>query len=60
MITGVIETFAIFRLYPIGQGWENSGPRAKYGPPQRFQWPAEAFSEYVQIWIFPPIYHSRC
>jgi len=28
-----------------GQGWANSGPRAKCGPPQRFQWQAEAFSK---------------
>jgi len=25
------------------QGWANSGPRAKYGPPQRFHLPAEVF-----------------
>jgi len=27
----------------LWQGWANSGPRAKRDPPQRFQWPAEAF-----------------
>jgi len=27
----------------LGQGRANSGPRAKCGPPKRFQWPAEAF-----------------
>jgi len=25
--------------YISSQGWANSGPRAKCGPPQRFQWP---------------------
>ena len=29
-------------FYTIEQGWANSGPRAIYGQPQRFQWPAEA------------------
>jgi len=32
----------------LAQGWANSGPRAKCGPPQRFQKPAEAFRKYVQ------------
>jgi len=36
----------------LGQGWANSGPRAKCGPPQRFKWPAEAFRKYLQIWNF--------
>jgi len=35
----------------LEQGWANSGPRAKCGPPQRFEWPAEAFRKYVQITI---------
>jgi len=26
-------------------GWENNGPQAKCGPPERFQWPAEAFTK---------------
>jgi len=58
---------AAFSMWPPSQfncppltGVGNSGPRAKCGPPQRFQWPAEAFRKYVQIWIFPPIYHSKC
>ena len=25
---------------PMGQWWANSGPRAKCGPPQHFQWPS--------------------
>jgi len=31
--------------HALGQGWPNSGPLAKCGPPQRFQWPAEAFTK---------------
>jgi len=27
----------------VCQRWANSGPRAKCGPTQRFQWPAEVF-----------------
>jgi len=33
----------------LDQGWANSGPRAKCGPPQRFTWPAEAFRKYLHI-----------
>ena len=40
------------RSVHLTQGWANSGPRAKCGPPQRFQWPAEGFRKYVQIWNF--------
>jgi len=29
--------------HDLTQEWANSGPRAKCGPTQRFQWPAEAF-----------------
>ena len=29
----------------LGQGWPISGPRATFVPPQRYQWPAEAFSK---------------
>ena len=32
----------------LEQGWANSGPRAKCGPPQRFQWPAQAFRKIVK------------
>jgi len=32
----------------LGQGRANSGPRAKCGPPKRFQWPAEAFRKIFQ------------
>jgi len=31
----------------IKQGWANSCPRAKCGPPQRFKWPADAFRKYI-------------
>jgi len=31
----------------VEQGWANSGPRVKCGPPQRFQWPAEALRKYI-------------
>jgi len=27
----------------LHQRWENSGPQATCGPPQRFQWPIETF-----------------
>jgi len=33
----------------LERGWANSGPRAKCGPPQRFQWPVQEFRRYVQI-----------
>jgi len=33
----------------LEQGWANSSPRAKCGPPQGFKWPAEPFRKYVQI-----------
>jgi len=42
-------TFSLLAGYDLGQGWANSGPRAKCGPPQRFEWPAEAFMKYGQI-----------
>jgi len=29
--------------YVLKQRWAINGPRATRGPPQRFQWPAEAF-----------------
>jgi len=32
----------------LEQGWANSGPRAKSGRPQRFQWPAQAFRKIVK------------
>jgi len=38
----------------LAQVWANSGPRAKCGPPQRLQWPAEAFTKNLQIWNFLP------
>ena len=38
--------------YTLEQGWENSGPQAKCGSPQCFEWPAEAFRKYLQIWNF--------
>jgi len=44
----------------VEQGWAHSGPRATYGPPQRFQWPAETLRKNLQIWKFPSIYHSKC
>ena len=34
------------------QGWAISGPRATCGPPQRFQWPVEAFRKDHQICNF--------
>jgi len=37
---------------PLVQVWTNSSPRAKCGPLQRFQWSAEAFRKYVQIWNY--------
>ena len=36
----------------LGLGWAVSGPRATCGPPQRFQWPAEAFRKNHQVWNF--------
>jgi len=36
-------------LKGLEQRWANNGARAECGPPQRFQWPAEAFTKYVQI-----------
>jgi len=36
----------------IEQGWAISGSRATCGPPQRFQWPAEAFRNNHQVWNF--------
>jgi len=35
--------------YALVQRWAISGPRAKCGPQHRFQWPAEAFRENLQI-----------
>jgi len=32
----------------VCQGWANSGPWAKCGPTQRFQWPAKAFRKIVK------------
>jgi len=32
----------------LRSGWANSGPRAKCGPPQRFQWLAQAFTKIVK------------
>jgi len=36
----------------VDQGWANSGPRATCGPPQRFQWPAEAFKKTFKSEIY--------
>ena len=53
---GVLASTLAYTTYtscnPLDQGWTNSGPRAECGPPQRFQWPAEALRKYVQIWNF--------
>jgi len=40
--------FVAFRL---NQGWANSGPQAKCGPPRHFQWPAghRSIQEKLQI-----------
>jgi len=38
----------------LRQGWAISGPRATCGPPQRFQWPAEAFRKNDSSLKFPP------
>jgi len=43
------KSHVTINLIGLEQGWANSGPRAKCGPPLRFQWPAEAFRKYVQI-----------
>jgi len=40
---------ATFLFNCLQQGWAISGPRAPCGPPQRFQWPAEAFKKKFQI-----------
>jgi len=32
----------------LTQGWAISGPWATCGPPQRFQWPAEAFLKNIK------------
>ena len=40
------------RRNPLAQGWAISGPRATCGPPQRFQWPAEAFRKNHQVGKF--------
>jgi len=53
-----IELFSIFTVH-LGQGWAISGPRTTFGPPQRFQWPAEAFRKIPQIWNFLPLI-SKC
>jgi len=34
-------------IYTLKQWWEISGPQATCGPPERFQWPAEAFMKNV-------------
>jgi len=50
----------------LWQGWAISGPRAKCGPPRRFQWPAEAFRKDLQTYIPPtyliflPTFNSKC
>jgi len=36
----------------LSQWWAISRPRATCGPPQRFQWPAEAYIKYHQICNF--------
>jgi len=36
-------------IYRLGQRRAISGPRATCGPPQSFQWPAEAFRKNIQI-----------
>jgi len=46
----MLTRFAIVgEAYTVVQGWANSGPRVKCGPPQRFQWPAEAFGKYDNV-----------
>jgi len=39
--------------YDLAQGWAISGPLATCGPPQRFQWPAEAFGKIFKSEISP-------
>jgi len=41
------------------QWWANSGPRAKWGPPQRFQWPAEAFAKIFKSKYSPTLHSKR-
>jgi len=43
----------------VKQGWANSSPRAKCGPPQGFQWPTEAFRKIFKSEIFSNLY-SEC
>jgi len=38
--------------FTLTQEWAVSGPRATCDPPQRFQWPAEAFRKNHQVWNF--------
>jgi len=44
-VSSKLHHLVLNRLLILGQEWANSGPRAKFGPPQRFQWPAEAFTK---------------
>jgi len=37
--------------YTVKECVLTTGPRAVCGPPQRFQWPAEAFRKNLLIWI---------
>ena len=39
-------------VFPRDQCSPTTGPRAVCGPPQRFQWPAEAFRKNLQIWTW--------
>jgi len=48
----------LLRGFGLWQGWANRGPRAKWGSPQRFQWPAEAFGKSSNLKV-PPTSHSK-
>jgi len=44
----------------LHMGWTINGSRVTCGPPQRLQWPAEAFRKNSSNPKFPPTYHSKC